>query len=138
MILMAVTRSPVGVIIFSWTAGVMYSTLFTMPYLLVANYHASQVVIIPVDLSVLPSNVVCPWKLCANPSTDRQSRYGQDKSIKIVNIRTRLRWPVFEGFVTRHVGKRRNDVGGQLADLHVHPYLVDLLLDRFFVLLTLT
>lgn len=44
MILMAITRSPVGVIIFSWTAGVMYSTLFTMPYLLVANYHASQVV----------------------------------------------------------------------------------------------
>ena len=44
MILMALTRSPVGVIIFSWTAGVMYSTLFTMPYLLVANYHASQVV----------------------------------------------------------------------------------------------
>lgn len=44
MILMAATRSPVGVIIFSWTAGVMYSTLFTMPYLLVANYHASQVV----------------------------------------------------------------------------------------------
>lgn len=44
MILMALTRSPAGVIIFSWTAGVMYSTLFTMPYLLVANYHASQVV----------------------------------------------------------------------------------------------
>jgi solute carrier family 45 protein 1/2/4 len=44
MILMAVTRSPAGVIIFSWTAGVMYSTLFTMPYLLVAHYHASQVV----------------------------------------------------------------------------------------------
>ncbi|EFX86786.1 hypothetical protein DAPPUDRAFT_207948 [Daphnia pulex] len=43
MILMAVTRSPAGVIIFSWTAGVMYSTLFTMPYLLVAHYHASQV-----------------------------------------------------------------------------------------------
>lgn len=41
---MAVTRSPAGVIIFSWTAGVMYSTLFTMPYLLVAHYHASQVV----------------------------------------------------------------------------------------------
>ncbi|XP_057375846.1 proton-associated sugar transporter A-like [Daphnia carinata] len=43
MILMALTRSPAGVIIFSWTAGVMYSTLFTMPYLLVAHYHASQV-----------------------------------------------------------------------------------------------
>ena len=44
MICMAATRHKVGVIIFSWTAGVMYSTLFTMPYLLVAHYHASQVV----------------------------------------------------------------------------------------------
>jgi len=42
MLLMALTRHPVGVIIFSWTAGVMYSTLFTMPYLLVAHYHASS------------------------------------------------------------------------------------------------
>ena len=41
---MALTRNAAGVIIFSWTAGIMYSTLFTMPYLLVANYHASQVV----------------------------------------------------------------------------------------------
>lgn len=44
MILMALTRNAAGVIIFSWTAGIMYSTLFTMPYLLVANYHACQVV----------------------------------------------------------------------------------------------
>ena len=44
MICMALSRSAAGVIIFSWTAGIMYSTLFTMPYLLVANYHASQVV----------------------------------------------------------------------------------------------
>lgn len=44
MICMAATRHPVGVIVFSWTAGIMYSTLFTMPYLLVAHYHASQVV----------------------------------------------------------------------------------------------
>ncbi|KAG7211809.1 hypothetical protein KM043_011040 [Ampulex compressa] len=42
MMLMALTKHPVGVIIFSWTAGVMYSTLFTMPYLLVAHYHASS------------------------------------------------------------------------------------------------
>lgn len=39
MTLMALTKHPVGVILFSWTAGVMYSTLFTMPYLLVAHYH---------------------------------------------------------------------------------------------------
>ncbi|XP_077275773.1 loss of visual transmission isoform X2 [Temnothorax americanus] len=42
MLLMALTKHPVGVIIFSWAAGVMYSTLFTMPYLLVAHYHASS------------------------------------------------------------------------------------------------
>lgn len=44
MMMMALTKHPVGVIIFSWTAGVMYSTLFTMPYLLVAHYHASSTV----------------------------------------------------------------------------------------------
>ncbi|XP_076681170.1 loss of visual transmission isoform X2 [Andrena cerasifolii] len=42
MMMMALTKHPVGVIVFSWTAGVMYSTLFTMPYLLVAHYHASS------------------------------------------------------------------------------------------------
>ncbi|KOX68927.1 Membrane-associated transporter protein [Melipona quadrifasciata] len=42
MMMMALTKHPAGVIIFSWTAGVMYSTLFTMPYLLVAHYHASS------------------------------------------------------------------------------------------------
>ncbi|XP_024883169.1 proton-associated sugar transporter A [Temnothorax curvispinosus] len=42
MLLMALTKHPVGVIIFSWAAGVMYSTLFTMPYLLIAHYHASS------------------------------------------------------------------------------------------------
>lgn len=41
MLLMALTKHRVGVILFSWTAGVMYSTLFTMPYLLIAHYHAS-------------------------------------------------------------------------------------------------
>ncbi|XP_033214464.1 proton-associated sugar transporter A isoform X2 [Belonocnema kinseyi] len=42
MMFMALTKHPVGVIVFSWAAGVMYSTLFTMPYLLVAHYHASS------------------------------------------------------------------------------------------------
>ncbi|XP_018392857.1 PREDICTED: proton-associated sugar transporter A [Cyphomyrmex costatus] len=42
MLLMALTKHPAGVILFSWTAGVMYSTLFTMPYLLVAHYHSSS------------------------------------------------------------------------------------------------
>ncbi|CAD6995388.1 unnamed protein product [Ceratitis capitata] len=40
MTLMALTQAKSSVIIFSWTAGVMYSTLFTMPYLLVAHYHS--------------------------------------------------------------------------------------------------
>ncbi|KAL7294925.1 hypothetical protein TKK_0011846 [Trichogramma kaykai] len=42
MMLMALTKHPFGVILFSWTAGVMYSTLFTMPYLLIAHYHAEN------------------------------------------------------------------------------------------------
>ncbi|KAK3849007.1 hypothetical protein Pcinc_044220 [Petrolisthes cinctipes] len=42
MVFMAIFRHPAAVIIFSCCAGVMYSTLFTMPYLLVAHYHASQ------------------------------------------------------------------------------------------------
>lgn len=45
MSLMAMTRAKSSVIIFSWAAGVMYSTLFTMPYLLVAHYHAQGTVI---------------------------------------------------------------------------------------------
>ncbi|KAF5300445.1 hypothetical protein FQA39_LY02244 [Lamprigera yunnana] len=42
MLLMGVIKHKVGVIVFSWTAGVMYSTLFTIPYLLVAHYHAKE------------------------------------------------------------------------------------------------
>ncbi|KAF2889054.1 hypothetical protein ILUMI_17119 [Ignelater luminosus] len=42
MLFMAITKHKIGVIVFSWTAGVMYSTLFTMPYLLVAHYHAKD------------------------------------------------------------------------------------------------
>lgn len=44
MTLMALTKHKLGVLIFSWGAGVMYSTLFTMPYLLVAHYHAQGIV----------------------------------------------------------------------------------------------
>ncbi|XP_055585955.1 proton-associated sugar transporter A [Uranotaenia lowii] len=43
MSLMALTKHKVGVIVFSWAAGVMYSTLFTMPYLLVAHYHSEGI-----------------------------------------------------------------------------------------------
>ncbi|KMY87016.1 uncharacterized protein Dsimw501_GD17994, partial [Drosophila simulans] len=44
MALMALTRAKLSVIVFSWTAGIMYSTLFTMPYLLVAHYHNASTV----------------------------------------------------------------------------------------------
>lgn len=47
---MALTRARSSVIVFSWAAGVMYSTLFTMPYLLVAHYHSSGVVSIVLKL----------------------------------------------------------------------------------------
>lgn len=47
MCFMALTRARASVIIFSWTAGVMYSTLFTMPYLLVAHYHSEGTVSSP-------------------------------------------------------------------------------------------
>jgi len=42
MVLMALARSKWGVILFSWSAGIMYSTLFTMPYLVVAHYHETD------------------------------------------------------------------------------------------------
>jgi solute carrier family 45, member 1/2/4 len=44
MTLMALTKHKLGVLIFSWGAGVMYSTLFTMPYLIIAHYHSKCVV----------------------------------------------------------------------------------------------
>lgn len=39
MVVMAIFRHPAIVILMSPSAGIMYATLFTMPYLLVANYH---------------------------------------------------------------------------------------------------
>lgn len=53
MALMALTRYKLSVLVFSWTAGVMYSTLFTMPYLLVANYHNKGVVSISIFLLMI-------------------------------------------------------------------------------------
>ena len=44
MLMLAITKHHVAVILFSATAGVMYSTLFTMPYLLVAHYHETGIV----------------------------------------------------------------------------------------------
>ena len=39
MVFMALIGSKWAVVVFSLSAGVMYATLFTMPYLLVAHYH---------------------------------------------------------------------------------------------------
>ncbi|KAK7483584.1 hypothetical protein BaRGS_00025137 [Batillaria attramentaria] len=41
MTIMAAARHKVAVVLLSPTAGIMYATLFTMPYLLVAHYHTS-------------------------------------------------------------------------------------------------
>ena len=46
MVFMALARSKWGVILFSWSAGIMYSTLFTMPYLIVAHYHETDTVLL--------------------------------------------------------------------------------------------
>lgn len=44
MICLALIRTKWAVLVFSCTAGVMYSTLFTMPYLLVAHYHETDTI----------------------------------------------------------------------------------------------
>ncbi|XP_014768744.1 solute carrier family 45 member 4 [Octopus bimaculoides] len=41
MVVIALSRHPITVILMSPSAGIMYSTLFTMPYLLVAHYHTT-------------------------------------------------------------------------------------------------
>lgn len=63
MTLMAVTKHPIGVILFSWTAGVMYSTLFTMPYLLVAHYHDKGVVSLRIIANCLNRNLKMFFKI---------------------------------------------------------------------------
>ena len=40
-IILAASRQPAAVLFLSPTAGIMYATLFTMPYLLVAHYHST-------------------------------------------------------------------------------------------------
>jgi solute carrier family 45 protein 1/2/4 len=44
MLLMGYIRHRIGVIVLSAVAGILYSTLFTIPYLLVSKYHASNTV----------------------------------------------------------------------------------------------
>ncbi|CAF3280182.1 unnamed protein product [Rotaria socialis] len=42
MLLMGCLRHRIGVIVFSAVAGILYSTLFTIPYLLISQYHTSN------------------------------------------------------------------------------------------------
>ncbi|XP_055905348.1 proton-associated sugar transporter A [Eupeodes corollae] len=41
MLILAIWPSKLGVLLLSTTAGVIYATLFTMPYILIAKYHAT-------------------------------------------------------------------------------------------------
>ena len=41
---MALSRHRIAVVLLSVCPGVMYATLFTMPYLLVAHYHSTNMV----------------------------------------------------------------------------------------------
>ncbi|OWF52242.1 Proton-associated sugar transporter A [Mizuhopecten yessoensis] len=53
MIIMALTRHRIAAVLLSPSAGIMYATLFTMPYLLLANYHTkSQFSTNPADKTV--------------------------------------------------------------------------------------
>ncbi|XP_018575326.1 proton-associated sugar transporter A [Anoplophora glabripennis] len=58
MCLMAITKSQFGVIFFSGTAGVMYSTLFTMPYLIIAHYHTTGTFDVSKDGIPITSNQI--------------------------------------------------------------------------------
>ena len=44
MALLAIVRAPWAAFLFSATAGMEYSTLFTLPFILVANYHSTDTV----------------------------------------------------------------------------------------------
>uniref|UniRef100_A0A1A9W8E2 Major facilitator superfamily (MFS) profile domain-containing protein n=1 Tax=Glossina brevipalpis TaxID=37001 RepID=A0A1A9W8E2_9MUSC len=42
MLILGIWPTKWGVLVFSTSAGILYGTLFTMPYILVANYHAKN------------------------------------------------------------------------------------------------
>lgn len=54
MILMGYLRHRVAVIILSAVAGILYSTLFTIPYLLISKYYSSNSVCILFFSFLLP------------------------------------------------------------------------------------
>ena len=42
MLMMGITRNRVSALVFSLSAGIQYSTLFTMPYALIAKYQIDK------------------------------------------------------------------------------------------------
>ncbi|XP_070536854.1 membrane-associated transporter protein-like isoform X2 [Ptychodera flava] len=42
MAILSIARTPAAVIILSFTSGIMYATIFTMPFLILAHYHSSE------------------------------------------------------------------------------------------------
>jgi hypothetical protein len=49
---MGYIRHRIGVIVLSAVAGILYSTLFTIPYLLISKYHASNTVCLKILLKI--------------------------------------------------------------------------------------
>ena len=88
MVFMALARSKLGVIVFSCSAGIMYSTLFTMPYLIVAHYHETDTV------SFHKSNVskyyyiltyIVTFYLCISSTQKRIGPNHLKKKLKLVS-----------------------------------------------------
>jgi hypothetical protein len=75
MIVLAVTRSKAAAIIFSASAGIMYSTLFTMPYMIIAHYHATGRVSATYNHKKAPTKlrqhiwITMDWKMSKFPGT---------------------------------------------------------------------
>jgi solute carrier family 45 protein 1/2/4 len=42
MLILALTRNKIVATLASFTAGMIYSSLFTIPFILLANYHSSE------------------------------------------------------------------------------------------------
>lgn len=59
MLILGLWPTKWGVLVFSTSAGILYGTLFTMPFILVANYHAKNCVCNnSLSISVSPSLTV--------------------------------------------------------------------------------
>lgn len=66
LVLMAVFRNKIAVIILSAFCGVLYATLFTVPYILIAHYHATDVV------NIQSSNYIFKVLICLSEFFDEE------------------------------------------------------------------